>query len=527
MQGLKLGTRGSPLALAQARKVAAAIEAAQRWPEGYVELVTVTTTGDKVQDRPLSEIGGKALWTKELDKALLAGELSFCVHSMKDVESVRPKDIHIAAVRPRGDVRDRLIGAELIDALKKGAVVGTSSRRRAAQLLRLRPDLKIVPLRGNVETRINKVQSGEIDATLLASAGLKRLGIEIGTSIPAEILLPAPAQAVIGMECRTNDTGTQSVLTTVNNAITYACVMAERAFTRALGATCASPVAAFAVLEDGDLRMRAQLFSEDGSEMVEQRAVFDCGDDKTPAEPCARDAGQGARVDPEAVRGRMRRVVVLRPEPGASETVARAAARGLDAVAIPLFRIEPLDWQAPDAGAVRCPAVDQRQRRAIRRTRAGSIARASGSRGRRGDRRRGACMRVRCRQRRRYRCGAAPWLARPEASALHLAGEDRGRSTSRPIEAIAVYRSRAIEAPEDLKTAEEAVVLVHSPRAGSASPMPRPARARSRLDPHRRDQRGCGGGCRHRLECIEAAAHPTDDALLALAGRLCEKDRGE
>jgi len=280
--GLKLGTRGSPLALAQARKVASAIEAAQRWPDGFVELITVTTTGDKVQDRPLAEIGGKALWTKELDKALLAGELNFCVHSMKDVESVRPKGIHIAAVRPRGDARDRLIGAESIDTLKPGATVGTSSPRRAAQLLRLRPDLKIVPLRGNVETRLKKVETGEIDATLLAAAGLKRLGIDAGISIPTEIILPAPAQAVIGMECRTNDTETQSVLSTVNNQITFSCVMAERAFTRALGASCSSPVAAFAVLEDGDLKMRAQLFSEDGSEMVEDRAVFDCGDLKTP-----------------------------------------------------------------------------------------------------------------------------------------------------------------------------------------------------------------------------------------------------
>jgi hydroxymethylbilane synthase len=284
MQGLRLGTRGSPLALAQARKVASAIEAAQRWPDGYVELVPMTTMGDKVLDRPLSEIGGKGLWTKELDRALIAGELDFCVHSMKDVESVRPKEIHLAAVRPRGDVRDRIVGAESIDKLKKGAVVGTSSRRRAAQLLRLRPDLKIVPLRGNVETRIAKVESGEIDATLLASAGLKRLEINAGMAIPTEIILPAPGQAVIGMECRTNDTRTQSVLTTVNNQITFQCVMAERAFTRALGATCASPVAAFCVLEDGDLRMRAQLFSEDGSEMVEERAVFDCDDIDTPAE---------------------------------------------------------------------------------------------------------------------------------------------------------------------------------------------------------------------------------------------------
>ncbi len=298
MQGLRLGTRGSPLALAQARKVAAAIETAQRWPEGYVELVTVTTTGDKVQDRPLAEIGGKALWTKELDKALIAGELDFCVHSMKDVESVRPSEIHIAAVRPRGDVRDRIVGAESIDKLKQGAVVGTSSQRRKAQLLRLRPDLRIVPLRGNVETRIAKVESGEIDATLLAAAGLKRLEISVGTAIPTEILLPAPGQAVIGIECRTNDTRTQSVLTTVNNQIAFQCVMAERAFTRALGATCASPVAAFCVLEDGDLRMRAQLFSEDGSEMIEDRAVFDCGDSDTPAELARRMLA----ASPEAIR---------------------------------------------------------------------------------------------------------------------------------------------------------------------------------------------------------------------------------
>src|SRR5213075_1112506 len=184
MNGLKLGTRGSPLALAQARKVASAIEAAQRWPDGYVQLVPFTTTGDKVQDKPLAELGGKALWTRELDKALIAGELDFCVHSMKDVESVRPKQIHIAAVRPRGDVRDRIIGAESIDQLKQGAVVGTSSKRRAAQLLRLRPDLKIVSIRGNVETRLKKVKSGEVDATLLAAAGLKRLEISVGTSIP-------------------------------------------------------------------------------------------------------------------------------------------------------------------------------------------------------------------------------------------------------------------------------------------------------------------------------------------------------
>jgi len=284
MQGLRLGTRGSPLALAQARKVAAAIETAQRWPDGWVQIVEIKTTGDKVQDRPLAEIGGKALWTKELDRALLDGEVDFCVHSMKDVESERPGEIHIAAVRPRGDVRDRIVGAESIDKLKQGARVGTSSPRRAAQLRRLRPDLQIVPIRGNVETRLKKVESGEVDATLLASAGLKRLEIDAGTAIPTEVMLPAPGQAVIGMECRTNDTRTQSVLRTVSNGITYNCVMAERAFTRALGGTCHSPVAAFCAFEDGDLRLRAQLFSEDGADMVEGRAVLDCGDNSPAAE---------------------------------------------------------------------------------------------------------------------------------------------------------------------------------------------------------------------------------------------------
>ncbi|HEX8840072.1 MAG TPA: hydroxymethylbilane synthase, partial [Sphingomicrobium sp.] len=194
MQGLRLGTRGSPLALAQARKVAAAIETAQRWPDGWVQIVEIKTTGDKVQDRPLAEIGGKGLWTKELDRALLEEEVDFCVHSMKDVESVRPPEIHIAAVRPRGDVRDRIIGAESIDKLKQGARVGTSSPRRAAQVRRLRRDVEIVPIRGNVETRLRKVEEGEVDATLLSCAGLKRLEIEAGTAIPTEIILPAPGQ---------------------------------------------------------------------------------------------------------------------------------------------------------------------------------------------------------------------------------------------------------------------------------------------------------------------------------------------
>ena len=281
--GLKLGTRGSPLALAQARKVAAALETAQRWPSDYVQIIPIKTTGDKIQDRPLAEIGGKALWTKELDLALLSGEVDFCVHSMKDVESDRPLEIHLAAVRPRGDVRDRLIGAPSIDQLPHGAKVGTSSPRRTAQLRRMRPDLEIVALRGNVETRLQKVESGEVDATLLAAAALKRLGLpNVGVPIPVETLLPAPGQGALGLECRTDDNMTQSVLTTVNNQITYWAIQSERAFLRALNGSCHSPVAALALLDDGELHMRAQLFSEDGSEMVEEKAVFDCGDDDAP-----------------------------------------------------------------------------------------------------------------------------------------------------------------------------------------------------------------------------------------------------
>jgi len=287
--GLKLGTRGSPLALAQARKVAAALETAQRWPAGFVEIVPIKTTGDKVQDRPLAEIGGKALWTKELDLALLAGEVDFCVHSMKDVESERPLEIHLAAMRPRGDVRDRLIGAPSIEAIAQGAKFGTSSPRRAAQMRSMRPDLNIVPLRGNVETRLAKVESGEVDSTLLAAAALKRLGLtDVGVPIPVEVLLPAPGQGALGLECRTDDTMTQSVLTTVNNDITYWAVSAERAFTRALNGSCHSPVAALALLDDGELHMRAQLFSEDGSEMIEEKAVFECDDDECPREMALR-----------------------------------------------------------------------------------------------------------------------------------------------------------------------------------------------------------------------------------------------
>ena len=278
-----LGTRGSPLALAQAHKVASALEVANRWPADFVQIQVVETTGDRVQDRPLAEIGGKQLWTKELDRALIEKEVDFCVHSLKDVEAIRPREITIAAVRPRGDVQDRLIGADSIEDLTEGAVVGTSSPRRKAQLLSIRPDLKVVPMRGNVQTRLAKLKAGEVQATLLAGAGLRRLGMgNVGTPIPFDQMLPAPTQAVIAIECRSSDTLTQSALTVVDDPTTHALIRAERAFTAALGGSCHSPVAAYAEIEDGKVRLRVQLLSEDGRDQVRDDALFECGDHRTP-----------------------------------------------------------------------------------------------------------------------------------------------------------------------------------------------------------------------------------------------------
>jgi hydroxymethylbilane synthase len=279
---LRLGTRGSPLALAQAHAVARALESVHGWAEGAVAIVPVVTTGDRVQDRPLADIGGKALWTKELDRALGAGEVDLCVHSAKDVESVRPDDFTIAATLERADVRDRLIGATSIEDMRTGATVGTSSPRRAAQVRRLRPDVSIAMLRGNVETRLRKVREGEFDATLLAAAGLDRLGVDAGHPVPTSAMLPAPGQAVIAIECRADDAATRERLRAVDHVATSACLAVERAFTRALGASCASPVAALAQIDGDEIAFRAQLLSADGSDVVEQLAHFNFSDHEGP-----------------------------------------------------------------------------------------------------------------------------------------------------------------------------------------------------------------------------------------------------
>ena len=273
MTKLRLGTRGSPLALTQARMVRDALVAAHGWHETDIDIVTIKTTGDQVQDRALAEIGGKALWTKELDRAMLTGEIDCAVHSMKDVETIRPAEIVISAMLPRADVRDRLIGAAAIDALPAGAIIGTSSPRRQAQLLGLRPDLKIVLLRGNVDTRLGKVAAGEIDATLLAAAGLDRLGRhDIGHAIPQDVMLPAPAQGAVGIETRMADRETKARIAAISHAPTMACVMAERALLLALGADCHSPMAALATIEGEAIHLRGQLFAVDGSAQIEGEA---------------------------------------------------------------------------------------------------------------------------------------------------------------------------------------------------------------------------------------------------------------
>jgi hydroxymethylbilane synthase len=272
MTHFRLGTRGSPLALTQAHMVRDALAAAHGWRSEDIAIVVIRTTGDKVQDRALAEIGGKALWTKELDRALLGGEIDCAVHSMKDVETIRPETIAIAAMLPRADVRDRLVGADSIAALKPNAVIGTSSPRRAAQLRKLRPDVRTILFRGNVDTRLAKLASGEADATLLAAAGLERLGRDVGAAIAVAEMLPAPAQGAVGIEARAGDAEARRLLAAIDDVPTHRCVLAERALLAALQADCHSPVAALATLAGDALLLRAELLAEDGSAHVSGEA---------------------------------------------------------------------------------------------------------------------------------------------------------------------------------------------------------------------------------------------------------------
>lgn len=248
------------MALVQARLVADALRAAHGWAEDRIALVAITTSGDRIQARPLAEFGGKALWTKELDRALAERRTDLSVHSMKDVETIRPASLVIAAMLERADPRDRLIGAGSLEALPDGARVGTSSPRRAAQLLARRPDLEIAPIRGNVETRLAKIAGGEMDATVLAAAGLARLGLDIGAPLD---LLPAPAQGAIGIEILAERSDLRALLAAIDHRATHEAVAMERAFLAALGGDCHSAVAALA--EGG--RLSAEILSPDGREV--------------------------------------------------------------------------------------------------------------------------------------------------------------------------------------------------------------------------------------------------------------------
>jgi hydroxymethylbilane synthase len=278
----RLGTRRSPLALAQAEETRARLCAAHGWREAEVELVPVTASGDKIQDRPLAEIGGKALWTKELDQWLLDGSIDAAVHSLKDVETIRPEALALGAVLPRADVRDVLIGAASIHALPEGAVVGTSAPRRAAQLLHARPDCRVILFRGNVDTRLAKLAAGEADATFLAAAGLDRLGKHgVGTPLDPREWLPAPSQGAIGIECRSDDKRAREWLAAIDHAPSRAHVEAERALLAALGGNCHSAIAVLSEGED-EIVLRAALFSPDGTERVEGAATFRKGDSAAP-----------------------------------------------------------------------------------------------------------------------------------------------------------------------------------------------------------------------------------------------------
>jgi hydroxymethylbilane synthase len=291
---LRLGTRGSKLALTQAglaRDALAKTVPALAGPEA-IEIVVIKTTGDVIQDRPLSEAGGKGLFVKEIEEALLARRIDAAVHSMKDMPTAQPPGLVISSFLPREDARDVLIAGEVqrIADLKQGAIVGTSALRRKAQLLYRRPDLQIVNFRGNVDTRLGKREAGVVDATLLAMAGLKRLGLgHVGAPISEDEILPAVGQGAVCIECRVDDANTRGWLAAIDHAPTATCVSAEHAMLAVLDGSCRTPIAGHAILEtSGTLFLRGLIAKPDGSELirVERRGL------SSDAPTLGRDAGE-------------------------------------------------------------------------------------------------------------------------------------------------------------------------------------------------------------------------------------------
>jgi len=267
MTRLTLATRRSALALAQSRAFARTLVAAS--PGLEIAELEVVTTGDKIQDRPLADIGGKGLFVKEIEEALLEGRADFAVHSFKDIPAITPPELAIACVPLREDPRDVFIsasGAHLAD-LQAGARVGTSSLRRATAIRVARPDLVIVPLRGNVDTRLRKLEEGLVDATVLAFAGLRRLGLERRATevLDPAVMLPAIGQGALAIQCRASDEATRARLATVDDAETSMRVAAERGVMTALEADCRTPVAAHATRDGDTLFLRAMLAEPDGT----------------------------------------------------------------------------------------------------------------------------------------------------------------------------------------------------------------------------------------------------------------------
>jgi len=282
---LNIGTRGSPLALAQAYETRSRLMAAFDLPEAAFNIVVIKTTGDKIIDRPLKEIGGKGLFTREIEQDMLSGAIDIAVHSMKDMPVLQPEGLILDTYLPREDVRDAFIsldGGKLSD-LKEGATVGTSSLRRRAQLLNYRPDLNIVEFRGNLQTRLKKLADGVAEATFLAMAGLKRLKMDDVPRVAIETheMLPAVAQGAIGIERRMDDTNAAEMLEAIHDTPTGQRLAAERAFLAALDGSCETPIGGLAVLEGGSVHLKGEILRVDGSEVLRHEgtaAIEDAGD---------------------------------------------------------------------------------------------------------------------------------------------------------------------------------------------------------------------------------------------------------
>jgi hydroxymethylbilane synthase len=295
---LRIGTHGSPLALVQARTVRDRLAVALGRSADSVELKIIRTTGDTIVDRPLAEEGGKGLFTKEIEEALIRGDIDLAVHSAKDMPTFLPKGLMLAACLEREDPRDVFISAKAktIAALPQGAKVGTASLRRQAIMKRARPDLEVAPLRGNVETRLRKLDGGEADAIILALAGLRRLGLEGRATriMSADEFLPAAGQGAIAIETREDDAATRALLAKIDHADTSTAVAAERAFLAVLDGSCKTPIGAHAIIEDETVRFRGLIARPDGSTAHDIAATGARSDAVKIGESCARELKQRA-----------------------------------------------------------------------------------------------------------------------------------------------------------------------------------------------------------------------------------------